>query len=72
MTEAKEIETGLCSSRTIIPDQCNDIPVRILNVMDKPVSLKAGSILSELDKVEVIESRCHPMETTDLSYLDNM
>ena len=72
MTEAKEIETGLCSSRTIIPDQCNDIPVRILNVMDKPVSLKAGSILSKLDKVEVIESQCHLMETADLSYLDSM
>ena len=72
MTEARQVETGLCSARTIISEKCNNIPVRMINVLDTPVSLKAGSIVSELEMVEVVSNEDDMNKDLDLDYLKPM
>ena len=72
MTEVREIETGLCSARAIISDQCDNVPIRMVNVLDTPVSLKAGPVISELEKVEVIEDMSDVHKDQDLDYLNPM
>ena len=72
MTDASEIKTGVCSARTIVPDQCKDIPVRIVNVMDQPVHLKAGLIVSELQAVEVIEINDPEVTISNSEHLNSM
>ena len=72
MTDAKEIADGICSARTLVPDKCIDVPVRIVNVLEVPISLKAGFVVSELENVEVVEQDNGAANSTDLDYLNAM
>mgnify|MGYP003389980841 FL=1 len=52
ITEAKQLRPGVYLSRTLIPDRSDEVPVRLLNVSDKPIHIRAGSVIAELQPVE--------------------
>ena len=53
-TEPAQLRPGVHVARTLIPqDQLNNVPVRILNVLNEPVVVPAGTSLTELQPVEV-------------------
>ena len=55
-TELSRFEDGLHVSRTLVPrDVWSNIPVRTLNATSKPVSLHAGTVISELQQVDVLD-----------------
>jgi len=55
VTEAHEITSGVCVSRTVVPDRDEDVPVRVINVTKSPVAVKAGTVISDLDPAQVCE-----------------
>ena len=42
-------------SRTVVPDRDEDVPVRVINVTKNPVSVKAGTVISDLDSAQVCD-----------------
>ena len=52
VTEAREVTPGVCTSRTVVPDRGEDVPVRVINVTRSPVVMKAAHIITSTD--------CHP------------
>src|SRR6267154_2596096 len=54
-TAPRELQNGLYVARAIIPHQCEDIPVRILNSSSKECVLSQGQCLSELEPVTVMD-----------------
>ena len=54
-TEPRKISGGLLVARTILPDRASDLPVRVMNVTPKPVTLKKGTPISELRQVQPIQ-----------------
>ena len=47
-------------SRTLIPQGAwTDIPVRIMNVGEKPLPLKPGTVIADLQQVEVVDDITH-------------
>jgi len=53
-TEAKQLRPGVYLSRTLIPDRSDEVPVRLLNVTNEPIHLRAGSVIAELLPVEEV------------------
>jgi len=56
ITEAHALRCGLKVSRTILPDGDVDIPVRAMNTLSHPIKLQAGTIISDLEPVELCDS----------------
>jgi len=54
ITETKTLNCGLHVSRTILPCGDVDIPVRVVNTQPDPISLKRGTVISELEPVVVL------------------
>ena len=55
-TELNYINPGLHVARTIIPDnRWSDIPIRVMNVSEKPIFLKSGSAIADLHPVEIVD-----------------
>jgi len=49
-------QDGLHVSRTLIPrDSWTDVPVRIMNVKEEPISLKPDTVITDLQQVEVVK-----------------
>ncbi len=48
------LENGLYVARVVVPHQCNNVPVRILNVTERDILVKKGDVISELESVQVI------------------
>ena len=71
MTESGEIEQGVCSARTVVPDKCEDVPVRIINVMDRTIHLEAGTVVSELRAVEIVKND-EKNQNTGIEHLTKM
>ena len=46
--------------RTVVPDRIDDIPVRVVNLNKKSVNICAGTLVSDLEQVEV----CNAQEET--------
>ena len=65
MTEAKTLSCGLRVSRTVPPDGDVDIPVRVVNTKPDPISLKRGTIISELEPVVVLTGTNEPSRSKD-------
>ena len=54
MSEAGEVIPGIVTARTLIANHDAEATIRIINLSDKPSTLKAGTVLSELNEVSLI------------------
>ena len=52
-TAPRQISPGVSVARALIPSRATDVPVRVFNVNAQPVRLVAGTIVSQLDQVDV-------------------
>ena len=62
ITKAHTLPCGLQVSRVALPDTDVDVPVRILNPTMEDVPLKAGTVISNLEPVDIC-SASHDLET---------
>jgi len=53
-TEPSLPSRGLFVARTLVPDRGSDVSVRVMNVLDRPVKIKAGTLVTELKAAEVL------------------
>ena len=53
VTETRQLRPGVCVSRTVVPARNDDVPVRVVNVSSEPVMLKAGTVVADLEAVQV-------------------
>ena len=54
-TEPAALRCGLLVARTLTPiDQFEDVPMRVLNLDDQPRRVKAGTVISDLEPVDVL------------------
>ena len=51
VTGTREMRPGVKVSRTVVPDRIEDIPVRVVNLNKRPVSICAGTLVSDLEQV---------------------
>ena len=57
-TEVSCAKDGLHVSRTLIPRNVwTNIPVRVMNVKSEPMSLESGTVIADLQQVEVVETK---------------
>jgi len=54
ITEPKELKVGLLVARTIVADRFEDVPVRVMNLNENPIRVRAGTVISELNAVELL------------------
>ena len=54
MTESEEAVHGLQVARTLVPNRLLEVPVRVVNVSDQPVSCEKGAVVSILEQVNVM------------------
>ncbi len=54
-TEINTLRCGIQVSRTVLPDEDEDVPVRVLNVTQQPVSLKSGTVIANLESVDICD-----------------
>jgi hypothetical protein len=52
-TEVCESGHGVFVARTLVPDRCSSVPVRVMNVLDQPVPMERGTSLCTLTPVSV-------------------
>ena len=58
-TEPSPVRARLHVSRTLVPQNAwSDVPVRVMNVKTEPVQLNAGTVIADLQPVEVVEEKC--------------
>ena len=50
-------------ARTILPSCCKGVPVRVMNLASYPVTLRHGTVLEELEALEIVDRR--PSATSD-------
>jgi hypothetical protein len=65
-TRPREMRNGLYVASTVIPHQCANIPVRLLNTSGRDVTLCRGATLSDLEPVAVVPDEIEP-EVTPLN-----
>ena len=53
MAEQAEVQTGVFVSRTLLPQQSDNLPISIINITDKPVQIEKGTILTDATPVDV-------------------
>ena len=56
MTETGVIESGLHVSRTLVFDINLHVPIRLMNLFDRPVTVEKGTLLAELQPSSVVAS----------------
>ena len=57
MTETGEAEHGLQLACTLVPDLLTDVPVRVMNVLNYPVTWARRSVVGTLEPVKVVTAR---------------
>lgn len=56
-TEPSYVRPGLHVSRTLVPQNVwSDVPVRVMNVSERPVTLNSGTVIADLQQFEVVSS----------------
>ena len=55
-TQPHEIKDGLLVARTLLPDRVQDLPVRLMNTTDEPVTLCRDTMVSELEELDPVQS----------------
>ena len=63
--ESKKISNGLLVACTTLPDRVSDLPVRVMNVTTRPITLKKGMPISELRPVQPVQEGQHPNSVPD-------
>ena len=64
-TETKSLAPGLRVARTIVPnDRVNDIPIRVVNTSPEAITLKAGTTISNLVPLEIVERMAGDVSTS--------
>ena len=53
VTETRLLRPGVHVSRTVVPERSEDVPVRVVNLTDDPVPIRAGTVVANLDVAEV-------------------
>jgi len=54
-----DITKGVHVARTLTPsDKFDDLPVRVMNVQNRPCFIKSGTVISDLEPVAVVEPDC--------------
>ena len=56
MTESKEFSRGGCVPRVVLPDRFDKVPIQVMNITTQPVTIRAGTVISELTPVYVEDS----------------
>ena len=71
-TEISCIKDGLLVSHTLIPqDTWTDVPVRMMNVKEQPVTIESGTVVADLEQVSVIgQHDTYDSEATDAKQID--
>ena len=54
MTESVETAHGLQIAHTLVPNSLLEVPVRVMNVLDNPVTWEKGATVSSLEHVDVM------------------
>ena len=54
MSEAGELGKGHQASRTLIPHRAKDVPLRVMNLIDREVRQCKGTAMAELQPVEIL------------------
>jgi hypothetical protein len=74
-TEPCQPSAGLHVAGAVVPDRNYAVPVRVMNLLPRPVTVLSGTVLSELSPVEA----CQPFEVParsethlDFAYLDGL
>ena len=65
ITEAHTMRCGLQVSRSTIPDDDVNVPVRVMNTKTEDINLKAGTVISNLEPVDVCENPQGEAEDND-------
>jgi len=53
VTETRQLGPGVHVSRTVVTERSEDVPVRVANLTDGPVLIRAGTVVANLDMAEV-------------------
>ena len=53
VTETRLLRPRVHVSRTVVPERSEDVPVRVVNLTDDPVPIRAGTVVVNLDVAEV-------------------
>src|SRR6266516_3741743 len=59
-TDSHTMRNGLIIARVMVPHQCKNIPVRVINTTSRPITLFRGANLSTLEPVHVMEVNQDP------------
>ena len=59
-TEPRQLRCGVLVARTMLPDQVGELPVRVINMTQKPVKLAKDSVLSTLEPVSQLKAQPQP------------
>ncbi len=60
ITRPGVMDNGLYFARVVVPHHCTNVPVRLLNVTERDITLKKGAVLSDLESVTVLPARKEP------------
>ena len=75
-TEPREVQGGVVVARTLLPNEMENLPVRVCNVTDRPVRLRKDMLLSRLEPYQPVEGttaappKCS--QSTDQSIIQDM
>jgi transposase InsO family protein len=58
--DSKQIAQGLLVSRTVIPAREADVPVRVLNITDNPITVRAGTVVANLQPGTLLDDSQSP------------
>jgi len=53
VTEARQLRPGVHVSRMVVPERSENVPMRAANLTEDPMSIRAGTIVANLDVAEV-------------------
>src|SRR3989442_6283378 len=67
-----QLAEGIYVARSIIPHQCIDIPVRVINTSDKPMRIRRGKIVAELEPVTLEEKGSAENSLQDEEWKDEL
>ena len=59
MTKSGELPGGLRVSRTLLPERTFDVPVRVLNITNRKIRVRAGSVLADLEPADLEDTEVH-------------
>jgi len=55
-TVPERLTSGLYIARAIVPHQCENVPVRVLNASDQPIVIRQGRIIAKLEPTTVADA----------------